>query len=286
MGKHTLMAAIPSKWIQRHGLKPGDYLEFVEVENKLIATSTAEIFERKIEITIASPTEMVVWRNIQPTYTSGYDEVKINFKDKKALKLIERFISNLIGFEIVETSKDYVIVKSVSKQLDEEFPTILRRVFFILKNMMETTKSAFENKDVKKFEEIEPLENTMNRYTMFLRRIINRSGYKHPHYTYLMISFLELTANHIYYLKRYFEKNREKIIHNEEIKDFIKIYELNESIYDLYYNYSDAKFNWIAEELPHFRWFNKIKDSEINFNFKTMAEYLVQISRQIKALHT
>mgnify|MGYP001561650997 CR=1 FL=1 len=85
MGKHTLMAAIPSRWIQRHHLKKGDYLEFHEVENKLIATSTTEIYERKTEINVISPTIEVIWRVIQPAYTSGYDEVKITFKDTKAL---------------------------------------------------------------------------------------------------------------------------------------------------------------------------------------------------------
>ena len=46
MGQHTLMAAIPSKWVQRHNLKKGDFIEFNEVENNLVAASTAEIFER------------------------------------------------------------------------------------------------------------------------------------------------------------------------------------------------------------------------------------------------
>src|SRR3989344_3678476 len=154
MGKHTVMTAVPSKWVNRHNLKAGDYIEFKEDDNKLILTSTAEIYEKKTEITIKSPTVEVIWREIQPTYTSGYDEVKINFEDKKALKIIEQSIANLIGFEILETGKDFVRVKSVSKQLDEEFPTILRRVFFILKHMADVAKEGFENKDRTRFEEI------------------------------------------------------------------------------------------------------------------------------------
>ncbi len=284
MGKHTLMTAIPSKWINKHNLKKGDFIEFTEIDNKLIATSTVEIFEKKTEINLISSTTMVVWRSIQPTYTSGYDEVKIKFKDEKALQLIENDINNLIGFEIVETRKDFVIVKSVSKQLDEEFPTILRRVFFILKNMMETTEQSLKNRS--KFKEIKSLENTINRYTMFLKRIINRRGYKYPHYMYLLVTFLELTANHLDYIRRDFKNNPKKKIIEQEIKDFNKILEFNNKIYDLYYNYNDEKFNNIAEELPHFKWFDKIKDPEIKFNFKAITEYLVQISRQIKALNT
>ena len=286
MGKHTLLATIPSKWIQKHNLKSGNYVEFKEDDNKLILTSTAEIYEKKIEITINSSTIMAVWRSMQPVYTSGFDEVKINFKDKKTLKLIEDNIKGLMGFEIVETRNNFVVIKSVSKQLDEEFPTILRRVFFILKNMIETTKEALENNDKKKLEEIFTLETTINRYTMFLKRLINRTGYKHPHYIYLIITFLELTANHLDYIRRYYKLNPKTKIEKLSVKEFNKLYDLNEKIYDLYYNYSDDKFLWIAEELPHFKWFRNIKDPEIRLHFVSMAEYLVQVSRQIKALHT
>ena len=128
MGQHTLMSAIPSKWIDRHQLKKGNYIEFTEVENKLVITSTAEIYERKTEITLTSSTIMVVWRMIQPVYTLGYDEVKIHFPDQKALKYIENSMSGLIGWEIVETGRNFVIVKSISKHLDEEFDTILEKL--------------------------------------------------------------------------------------------------------------------------------------------------------------
>src|SRR3989338_11493336 len=104
MGQHTLMAAIPSPWIHRHKLQKGDLVEFTEVENKLVLTSTTEIYERKTEVAILSPTIEYVWRVIQPAYSSGYDDVTIKFEDAKSLKIIERCVNDLIGFEIVETS--------------------------------------------------------------------------------------------------------------------------------------------------------------------------------------
>src|SRR3989338_7674683 len=115
LGRHTLMAAIPSTWVQRHALKKGDQVEFTEVENKLVLTSTAEIFERKTEITLPSSSIEVVWRMIQPVYTSGYDEVKVYFKDARAIKQINHSVQLLIGFEVVETTQKSVTIKSISK---------------------------------------------------------------------------------------------------------------------------------------------------------------------------
>ena len=278
------MSAIPSKWLKRHNLKKGDLVEFIEVENKLVLTSTAEIFERKTEVNILSPTIEVIWRVLQPTYTSGYDEVKINFKDKKALKIIEDSVQNLIGFEIVETAPNYIIIKSVSKYLDQEFRTILRRNFLVLKQMTDVMKEVFNGKP--RLSEIRPLEFTINKYTMFLKRIINRTGYRYPHYVYLIVSFLELAANHLEYIRRYYELNPKCKIEQESIKEFEKLHDLTNRIYELHYKFSEEKFRWIAEEQPHFKWFNKIKDPEIKSHFKAYAEYLVQIARQIQALNT
>ncbi|MEK6963796.1 MAG: hypothetical protein AABX70_05175 [Nanoarchaeota archaeon] len=285
MGQHTLMSAIPSSWVQRHGLHKGDYLEFHEVENKLLVTSTAEVYERKITIDIISPTIEYVWRVLQPVYLSGYDEVKLTFQDTKALDIIERFVTNIIGFEIVETGKNHVLIKSISKQLDEEFPTILKRSFLVLKQMADVTQEVFDTKDKKLIAQIRPLEMTINKYTNFLRRLINRTGYKYPHYMYLIVTYLELTSNHLDYLYRYYERNPRATIEKQASKDFYKLRDLIYRIHDLYYNYTPEKFRWISEELPHFNWFEKIQDFDVRYNFKSMAEYLVQISRQIAALH-
>ena len=286
MGKHTLMAAIPSKWIKRHKLKKGDSIEFNEVENKLVATSTAEMYERKTEVTITSPTIMITWRTLQPTYTSGYDEVKVNFKDRKALQLIESHMKHLIGFDIVETGHDYVILKTISKQLDKEFDTILRKAFLILKNIADVALECFETKNREKFEEVKLLEYSINKYIMFLKRLINRTGYKYPHYMYMLISFMELAANHIEYIRRNFKRSNIKRIESETIKEFKKLHKYVNRVYDLYYNYSDEKFRLLEESLPHFHWFKGIKEYYIRSDFTMMAEYLVQMSRQIKALNT
>jgi len=285
MGEHTLMSTIPSKWIKKHGLRKGDHIEFREVENKLVLSSTAEIYERKTTIHVSSPTIELIWRIIQPCYTSGYDEVKITFSDKKALPHIQRSSAWLIGFEIVETKEDYVILKSISKQLDQEFGTILRRVFLILKEMAKTFQEILNKKDLSRLEEIKSLEFTMSKYTMFLKRIINRTGYKYPHYMYAIVSYLELAANHIEYLKRYYTRNPKKRIEKVSVKDFSLIVELIDKTYDLYYNFEGDTFLWIAEAQPHFKWFGSIKDFQVRHNFTAMAEYIVQIARQIQALN-
>ncbi len=286
MGKHTLMAAIPSKWVQRHNLTKGDCVEFTEVENTLVLRSNKEIFERKTRIHLSSSTIELVWRMLQPAYTSGYDEVELTFDHPKTLKTIQGCMPWLIGFEIVETTKNKVLIKSISKQLDTEFPVILRRCFHILKQMGEVMNQIIQEKDFSRLPEIQNLEFSMNKYTMFCKRVINRTGYKYPHYTYMIVFFLELAANHIEYIRRYIEREKQKVNVEKEVqKEFAKIPQLILSVHSLYANYSEEEFKKIAELQPHFKWFENIKNSEFRFNMKTLAEYLVQIARQTAALH-
>jgi len=280
MGAHSYMSAIPKKWIEKHNLKKGDHVNFTEVDNKLILTSTAEIYERKTEITIDYP-NVIVWRMLQPVYTSGYDEVKINFKDPNTLKKIEELMNILIGFEIIETNPKYVIVKSVSKQFDEDIQPILKRTWQIFKQSALIVENAFKNKDKTRLNEVHALEQTINKYTMLMKRIINRTGYKYPHYTYMMIVFLELASNHYEYIRRHFDYYPKARIKKEYYNEIKKVNKLLFDVYDLQYNYTQEKFNKIALELLQFKLFEDTSDDIIKFRLKSIAEYLIHLSRSI-----
>jgi phosphate uptake regulator len=284
IGQHTLMAAIPSSWVKKHGLRKGDLVEFTEFENKLVVTANAEVYERKSSIHIPSPKIEIVWRMLQPTYTSGYDEVHITFDDPKVLTKIEESMPQLIGFEIVEVKEDSITIKSISAQLDEELPVVLVRAWNVALTMMTTYRESMSKRS--RLPEIHTLEFTMNKYTMFLKRVMNRTGYKYPQYTYQIVSFLELATNHLDYLRRYFLAHPKIKLEQEAFREAERLQGLLQRTYKLYAGYTEEEFRWIAEEQPHFAWFTKIKDPVIRMNYTAMAEYLVQIARQIQALHT
>jgi phosphate uptake regulator len=284
LGQHTLMAAVPSTWVQRHGLKKGDQVEFTEFGNKLILTSTAEIYERKTSLHIPSHKVTVVWRMLQPVYTSGYDEVDITFDDPRTLAMLEQSIQALIGFEIVEVDEGKVKIKSISAQLDEELPTVLGRCWNIIVTMMATYQESLKKRE--RLQEIYLLEQTMNKYAMFLQRVINRTGYKYPQYTYQIVVFLELAANHIEYLRRHFAEHPRLRIESEAVKEAARLNGLLQRTHSIYARYKEDEFLRIADELPHFKWFAKVHDPIIRMNYTAIAEYLVLISRQVQALHT
>lgn len=284
MGKHTLMAAIPSSWVRKHNLGKGDAVEFTEFGNKLVLTSTTEIFERQTSLHIPSPKIEVVWRMLQPTYTSGYDEVRVSFDDPRTLQTIEGCIQQLIGFELVEVGEGTAVIKSLSAQLDEELTTVLGRTWNVAMAMAQALRASLS--DRKRLAEIRPMELTVNRYTMFLKRVMNRTGYKYPQYTYQIVAFLELAANHVEYLRKYLHENPKLRIERAAVEEAARLEGLFRAVHQLYAKYTEERFRLIAEEQPHFKWFTGIKDPVIRMHYTAAAEYLVQIARQVQALHT
>jgi phosphate uptake regulator len=281
LGTHSYMSAIPKKWLRKHNLKKGDSIDFTEVDNKLVISSTAEVFEKKTEMFIDPPHKILVWRLIQPLYSSGYEEVKLNFKNPLMFKEIERCVNLLADFEIIETNPNYVIIKSISTKLDEDIQPILKRTWQIIKQMALIVEHCFVNKDKQRLQEVYALEQSVNKYVMLMKRIINRTGYKYPHYTYMLVYFLDLTANHYEYIRRhyvYYKNAKVKTGYAEGVK---QLNQLLFDVYDLQYNFTLDKFNKIASDLPHFKWFEDLKDDTIKYHYRTIAGYLVQISRNI-----
>jgi len=253
------------------------------LDNKLIITSDKEEYVKKAEITISSDNIAITWRNLYPFYTSGYDEIKVYYNNKKTFKLIETHLQSLIGFEIVETTEKHILIKSVTKQLESDIKPLLKRVWFIIKQSSYLLEDIFDNKDKSRFEEIKTLELTINKYMMLLRRIINRTGYKYSHYMYMLINSLELASNHFDYIRRYYEINKQ--IKKDYFLNIKKLNEFISQVYDLQYNYNIEKFNKISLALPHFNMFKDMVDDEIKYHFVSVAEYLMQVVRQIYAMN-
>lgn len=283
VGHSSLMAAIPKKWLDANGLEQGDVVEFVEDDNKLVLHSPKEKYEKSITLTIENPTIKIVWREIQPIYTSGYDEVRIYYTDKKTVKIIEGNVDQLIGFEVTEITDDYVHISSVMTGADT-FDPILRKVWHIVRHNAQSIHEGFLKKDVSCFENILTLEWTINKYTAYLKRMINRTGYKYSHYMYTIIFFLELVGNHYHYIKKHF-LDFEHPLDKDYTKESRKLLQMYEKVHHLYYKYDVRDFHWLALEIPHFTWFEDMGDDEVKYNFKIISENLMHIARQIHAMN-
>src|SRR3989344_3335516 len=135
-GRNALTVTLPAEWAAKYGLKAGDEVEVEDVQKGLVITTEREKFLHSYEF---DTRKLNRFGNhyLSYFYHQGFDEVKLIYDSPDVLKTTMKKLDELMGYEIVETGKNYVLIKSVSKADENEFDAIFRRVFILIKSMGE-----------------------------------------------------------------------------------------------------------------------------------------------------
>ncbi|NQV08463.1 phosphate uptake regulator PhoU [Candidatus Woesearchaeota archaeon] len=238
IGPATLMVSLPAPWVKRYNINKGDEIDLEEKGNKIIVSAKKEKSIGKVNI---SSKELGMFdRNfISYLYQKGYDEIRVEFDDVKIFNIIQDKISKLMGFEIVNQTQNSCTIKSISTVLETEFDSILRRTFLILVEMANSSYEAFEENNYQKLKEISAMEITIDRLTDFLKRILNKNGYKEEEkltFIYCIIRDLEKVGD-IYrdICNEYADKKTK--ISKETLNLFKETNNLFELFYRLFYKF-------------------------------------------------
>ena len=277
IGPSTLMLSLPSKFVKKFGIKKGDELE-VEENGASLSIKVSENRKNEIKEVDLANYEVMLKRIIGAIYKKGYNEVKLFFNNPKQLEIIYKTVNeNLTGLDVINHTKNFIVVKEVSKGSIEDFDNILRRSFlFVLSSAQESLELIKQGK-YKELQSIALKDSIINKYTDFCRRLLNK-GY-----------FSTEKSNSLYYIIEQLEKIGDiykeicLILSNDKIKaskDLIKRYaEVNkflESCYNLFYEFNLEKFDKFG---VHFKSFAKVnqnnkEDNEI-FSYLDKAKDLI-----------
>ncbi|MBW2969494.1 phosphate uptake regulator PhoU [Candidatus Woesearchaeota archaeon] len=172
-GAATLMVSLPAKWAKRFALKKGDEVSLEEVNDSLVLTSEAK--ERALKVVMdVSNLYPLVKRFVFNKYVQGVDEIILTSKKPELLADIPDVVkAGLVGFEVVEQSKNKIVMKQVSHVSEEEFDVMLRRLFLLVKMMGSDLVSALNNKE-KNLSYVVRQDENVNRFSSFCMRTINK----------------------------------------------------------------------------------------------------------------
>lgn len=237
-GPSTLMVSLPISWVKANNLKKGDEVEIKE-EDKWLQLFAREYqkpyekryfdFEKVVRLTE---------RIINSCYRKGIDEIQIKFPNSDVFHEIQNALQEVVGFEIVEQTENTCVLKSVSSSGIEEFDAILRRMFLMLMEMSELILDALQKKEFDRLQEIKLLEITNNRFSAFLRRLLNKSVYKDRITTvqlYILSRDLEKIADQYKHICTYCYKNK-IILTKESAQLFDEINKYVRHFYNLFYD--------------------------------------------------
>jgi phosphate uptake regulator len=241
-GAATLMISLPSKWVKENKLDKGDEVELDERVNELIlkkANNKEQIQSLTLEITSENKHDLRVL--LTHAYRRGFDKIILTGEVSSLTSQISSICSNvLLGFEIVERTKDKIVIENISQPDNSKYNSMLFKVFLIIKDLQENLM----NMDFK-FEEIKDTKDQCDRFILFCRRIISDNGVEvNPLAEWEFLTFLTHIQHRYFYLAQYISDNKIKLNKNiinliQDSKEYFALFE------DAYKNKNLASINKI-----------------------------------------
>lgn len=197
MGGRTFVLSLPSQWIKRYQIRKGEELDIEERGSELVIRPDSRVLQKEIEVDFSSLHKML-HRAVGALYKAGYSKVKVHYKTKEQLQIIEKTLKRtLIGFEITQQGENYVVIELLSRLVSEGFDTTLKRFFYSLETMNQDLAQALVAKKDREdlLRKVMEKDDQNNRLADFCRRVINTGETQH----------LEMVSN-LYYITEQLER--------------------------------------------------------------------------------
>ncbi|MBW3015517.1 phosphate uptake regulator PhoU [Candidatus Woesearchaeota archaeon] len=253
-GHSTHTITLPAKWIKKFNFKAGDEIDIDEHGKSLILNCDKAIPGGELHINVSGLGKMVR-RVIASAYKAGYDSLTIHFETPDELSSIQDTVARTcIGFEILKQEKNFLEAKKISNVMYDEFDNVLRRVFLSLLSMATDSYEGVKTNNKDLLKTVTLRDDTINKFTDFCRRALNRKGftdYKKTPMVYHIVEELEKVGDIYKHICRDLSESTTKP--NKKLLEFFKdINSFLESFYNLFYKFDFKKlgdFGRVHEDL-------------------------------------
>ena len=263
-GHNTLTLTLPSDWVKKLNVKAGDEVEVYERDSGLVINGHEKVLEKKSVIDITNFTIPLMWRFFQSTYRAGANEIKVVFDPNKKqyedafhfyttqfdysklgekippkppIAMIQSVVDRFIGMGIIETGKNYCIVKEMGEPSIKEFENSMRRVFLVILEMFERTISAIEKDEISDrnlCKEIHAIDLGTDRFVDYCCRILNQLPTAFPDSKKMLLFsslfILELLGDEFKYIGKHIALSK------KSVKDTLQMMTLAKEYFEGYYH--------------------------------------------------
>lgn len=307
-GHNTLTMTIPSQWAQRFNLQAGSEVSLSERDNGLFISASKVSDSKSTEINVAGMDIPTIWKYFMGAYREGYDEIKILYggtemdhpykffaqhkldvkygKSEMKVSAHEFFhevVERFIGMEIVDYGKDFIVVRELTEPTTKEFDNSLRRVFFLVRQMIEETEEAMKTGKVEGLRHIHDVDINLDKFHDYCIRIMNKILNKDSRKTSLYFStlyLLELAGDEFKNISHHMTQDFKKGDFREVLDIMISVRTQFDLYYSLFYKFEKEKTIQISE-LDKSRYFSvaakKLKKEEaieIFHHLRMVAKYI------------
>jgi phosphate uptake regulator len=195
VGQNTLTISLPNRWAEINNIQKGDELEILELDKELRVSVTSIRAEREISFNIEEYSQLMN-RNTYGPYLRGYDSITYKYSDPAVYTKLLASTKKMVGFEIVEQTKQKCRLEEVSGGMEQNFSKLMIRLLFILKSYLEVVHEYIQNpkNDFTGFAELE-LES--DKISLYCRRLINKNYLHRPVYDTTAFYFVLCAAEQV-----------------------------------------------------------------------------------------
>lgn len=284
-GASSLTVSLPSKWLKTRNLKKGDSLYLEEEGSKIILSTYKSLSVEKISVDVSSLDRTSILLYIQSLYKFGYNEVEIKFKKPTTMhyrtkkevsisSLIHFVVNRTVGFEVIEQSKDRMLIKHLTNEGKDDFKQVLRRVFLLLNETADSLLEGITNNDEILLNSVEEKHDNVTKFVSYCLRLLNKHGYpdvKKTCFYFHVIASLDKIMDVIKY------SAREILDHNLKFnKETLEVWKgINKSLklyYELFYKFDLKKVDALGENRDHTKFLLKSHIKKIS------SEELLQLT--------
>lgn len=223
----------------------------MEVEDKdtTLVVSSVRAPEHKKETLDITQVDALIKRIIAAKYLEGVDEIEVKFNTLNKARIIQGRVREMIGMEVIQQGKNFLVIKDISGGTEAAFDPILRRVFFMINSVAEESYNAIKRKETD-LAYLDDMEANINRVTDHCFRILNKYGYSEYSKTpviYTIVLLLEQLGDEYKLLTKYITKNK-IILDVYAVVLYERIHKLFKKFETLFYDFSYDKAVSLAKE--------------------------------------
>lgn len=190
-GGASYTVSLPKQWVKEQGLKVGDVVAVMPRSDSSLTLVPHQKVQnndtKAAEVTLTPGREQdkdQILRNFIAQYLAGYDVIRIRFppsaKPELRTYLKEAARRMFVGSEIIEESKDELMVQCLSSYGDFPTPKVIARMSLISKLMLRDAVDSLRSKDKALSEEVSRRDEEVDRFYLFTIRqltmaVLNRS---------------------------------------------------------------------------------------------------------------
>jgi len=269
-GHNTLTLTLPSEWTKKTGLNAGDEIDLIEKESSLIINAEKKKGEKSCVIDIKDFTIPLLWRYFQGAYRAGTNEIRIVFDPSKrsyddayhyyttqfeyadlgekippkpALAMIQGVVDRFIGMGIIETGKDYCLIREMGESTMKEFDSSFKRIFLVILQMFDRIIGAIERNEIKDAglcKEMHTMDLSIDRLVDYCCRILNKNAYTISEAKKMLLFStlfqLELLGDEFKYIGKHFAVSKKPV--KDTLAFALATKEYFELFYQLFFNFS------------------------------------------------